>query len=246
MVWITQHHPGGGGAGGREPGQAPEHSVGEAACRDHHADRTAGKPEHGLSGWSHRAEHGLAGLLSQLVEHRLPAHSPYRGRDQVPVSHGHAAGCDNRVARTEEIGQGGFEGRERVVGSGGRHQRDPRRGAEQAAQHGAGGLGSSAAVYLAVAGVGELRICDSDAPELSNLNRQILHDASRLGTNKATSAEQTLRSLNPTVHVTPLSARIEPDNVDELVGDAAIMVDCLDNFRTRYLLNDVAVRRGIP
>jgi molybdopterin/thiamine biosynthesis adenylyltransferase len=111
---------------------------------------------------------------------------------------------------------------------------------------GAGGLGSAAAIYLCVAGVGELRICDADAPELSNLNRQILHDASRLGTNKASSAEQTLRALNPAVRVTALSERIEPNSVDRLVGDAAIMVDCLDNFRTRYLLNDMAVRRNIP
>jgi len=111
---------------------------------------------------------------------------------------------------------------------------------------GAGGLGSPAAIYLCVAGVGELRICDSDAPELSNLNRQILHDASRVGINKASSAEQTLRALNPAVRVTPLTERIEPDNVDRLVGDAAIIVDCLDNFRARYLLNDVAVRRNMP
>ena len=111
---------------------------------------------------------------------------------------------------------------------------------------GAGGLGSPVAIYLAVAGVGHLRVCDSDVSELSNLNRQILHDASRLGRNKASSAGETLRTMNPTVCVTPLSARIEPTNVDELVGDAAIMVDCLDNFGARYLLNDVAVRRGIP
>ncbi|MFH1567893.1 MAG: HesA/MoeB/ThiF family protein [Gemmatimonadota bacterium] len=111
---------------------------------------------------------------------------------------------------------------------------------------GAGGLGSPVSIYLAVAGVGRLRICDFDAPELSNLNRQILHSDSRVGTNKALSARQTLAEINPDVEVEPVTTRIEADNVDALVGDAALIVDCMDNFPTRYLLNACALRRGIP
>ena len=111
---------------------------------------------------------------------------------------------------------------------------------------GAGGLGSPTSIYLAVAGVGRLAICDCDSPELSNLNRQILHNDSRIGMNKAQSAKLTLSELNPSIDVDAIETRIEADNVDELVGEADIIVDCMDNFPTRYLLNECAVRRGIP
>jgi adenylyltransferase/sulfurtransferase len=111
---------------------------------------------------------------------------------------------------------------------------------------GAGGLGSPAAVSLAVAGVGSLRICDCDAPELSNLNRQFLHDDTRLGMNKAESARLTLSRLNPEVAITALPVRIEERNLDELVGDADIILDCLDNFPARFALNACAVRKRLP
>jgi molybdopterin/thiamine biosynthesis adenylyltransferase len=111
---------------------------------------------------------------------------------------------------------------------------------------GAGGLGSPVSIYLAVAGVGHLIVCDFDSPDLSNLNRQILHNDSRIGMNKAESAKRTLTELNPTIEVEALSTRIEPESVDELVGDADIIVDCMDNFPTRYLLNECAIRKRIP
>jgi len=111
---------------------------------------------------------------------------------------------------------------------------------------GAGGLGSPASMYLAVAGVGRLVICDFDTPELSNLNRQILHNDSRIGMNKAESAKLTLEQLNPSIEVEAVATRIEPDNIDDLVGDANIIVDCMDNFPTRYVLNECAIRKGIP
>lgn len=111
---------------------------------------------------------------------------------------------------------------------------------------GAGGLGSPVAIYLAVAGVGHIRICDLDALEPTNLNRQILHDHTRVGKNKALSAQQTLALTNPNVVVTPITDRIEAHNVDELVGDADILLDCLDNFPTRYVLNECAIRKKIP
>ncbi len=111
---------------------------------------------------------------------------------------------------------------------------------------GAGGLGSPTAMYLAVSGVGHLVICDCDSPELSNLNRQILHNDSRIGMNKADSAKLTLGELNPAIEVDAISTRIEAENVDDLVGDADIIVDCMDNFPTRYALNECAIRKGIP
>ncbi len=111
---------------------------------------------------------------------------------------------------------------------------------------GAGGLGSPASIYLAVAGVGNIRICDFDSPDLSNLNRQILHNHGRIGINKALSAKQTLEELNPHINVTAFTEKILPESVDDLVGDAEIIVDCMDNFPTRYLLNECAIRKGIP
>ncbi len=111
---------------------------------------------------------------------------------------------------------------------------------------GAGGLGSPTSIYLAVAGVGKLVICDCDSPELSNLNRQILHSDARIGMNKAESAKLTLSELNPSIEVEAVTTRIEADNVDSLVGEADIIVDCMDNFPTRYILDECAARKGIP
>ena len=111
---------------------------------------------------------------------------------------------------------------------------------------GAGGLGSPVCEYLAVCGIGTLRVCDSGEPELSNLNRQILHDDSRIGINKALSAQQTLKRLNPHVDVIALPEHITDENIAELAGAAAVIVDCLDNFETRHVLNRYAVKRGIP
>ena len=111
---------------------------------------------------------------------------------------------------------------------------------------GAGGLGSPVSVYLAIAGVGELRICDSDRSELSNLNRQMLHSDERLGEWKIVSAKETLQRLNPTITITTCRDRLESSNVNGIVGKPDIMVDCLDNFETRYVLNRYAVSTGIP
>lgn len=111
---------------------------------------------------------------------------------------------------------------------------------------GAGGLGSPVAIYLAVAGVGQLRICDMDVLEPTNLNRQILHDHTRVGHRKALSAQQTLQVVNPNVEIVPFTDKIEAHNVDDIVGNVDIIVDCLDNFPTRYLLNECAIRKQIP
>jgi molybdopterin/thiamine biosynthesis adenylyltransferase len=111
---------------------------------------------------------------------------------------------------------------------------------------GAGGLGSPVSIYLAACGVGTLRISDCGEPELSNLNRQILHDESRIGINKAISARQTLNQLNPHVNIIALPEAITDHTISELAGDASLIVDCLDNFETRHVLNRYAVSREIP
>lgn len=111
---------------------------------------------------------------------------------------------------------------------------------------GAGGLGSPVAIYLAVAGTGEIRICDDDVVELSNLNRQILHPEARIGLSKAISAAESLEALNSAIEARPYSDYMNASNVAEIVGQPDIVVDCLDNYNTRYLLNDYCLERGIP
>lgn len=111
---------------------------------------------------------------------------------------------------------------------------------------GAGGLGSVSAAYLTVAGVGRIRIVDDDAVELSNLNRQILHWEKDIGKKKAVSFEEKLLQMNSEVELTALNQRIDADNVAEIVGDSDVIVDAMDNFQTRYLLNKVALQKNIP
>jgi adenylyltransferase/sulfurtransferase len=111
---------------------------------------------------------------------------------------------------------------------------------------GAGGLGSPVTFNLAVAGVGLMRICDFDSPELSNLNRQFLHDDSRVGMNKAESAKLTLARLNPHVRIEAITEKIDEASVDRLVADSDVILDCMDNYPTRFILNVAAMRKGIP
>ena len=111
---------------------------------------------------------------------------------------------------------------------------------------GAGGLGSPAALYLAAAGVGTLGIIDNDEVDLSNLQRQVIHSTDRIGVSKVDSAEQTIQALNPDVSVNKYPVRLGPDNIMEILDGYDIVVDGLDNFPTRYLLNDASVRLGIP
>jgi len=111
---------------------------------------------------------------------------------------------------------------------------------------GAGGLGSPVALYLAAAGVGEIRICDSGRVELSNLNRQILHTEESIGVDKIRSAAERLEALNSSIRIVPLRKMITRQNIATLVGKARLMIDCLDNFQTRYILNQYAVANGAP
>jgi molybdopterin/thiamine biosynthesis adenylyltransferase/rhodanese-related sulfurtransferase len=111
---------------------------------------------------------------------------------------------------------------------------------------GAGGLGSPAALYLAAAGVGTLGIVDDDVVDLSNLQRQVIHNSERVGVAKVDSAEETIRALNPDVKVEKHKLRLGPDNIMQILPDYDIVVDGLDNFPSRYLLNDASVRLRIP
>ena len=111
---------------------------------------------------------------------------------------------------------------------------------------GAGGLGSPAALYLAAAGVGTLGIVDDDAVDLSNLQRQVVHTTDRIGVPKVDSAEETIQAINPDVEVVKYPVRLDASNIMEIIDGYDVIVDGLDNFPTRYLLNDASVRLRIP
>ena len=111
---------------------------------------------------------------------------------------------------------------------------------------GAGGLGSPAAFYLAAAGVGRIGLVDADTVDLSNLHRQIVHDAYSVGQPKVESAAATLSRLNPDVEIVPLQLRLDSSNALDTLSGWDVVIDGSDNFPTRYLVNDACVLLGIP
>lgn len=111
---------------------------------------------------------------------------------------------------------------------------------------GAGGLGSPALFYLAAAGVGKIGIIDGDQVQISNLQRQILHDTNRVGWNKAQSAKQGILKLNPNVEVVVYEELFQPEIAQTLVSQYDIVLDGVDNFETKFLINDACVLEQKP
>jgi molybdopterin/thiamine biosynthesis adenylyltransferase len=113
---------------------------------------------------------------------------------------------------------------------------------------GAGGLGSPACTYLAMAGVGRIVVVDRDAAELSNLNRQFLHTEkdARIGKEKAISAMEKLNSLNPSINVIGKVADIGKDDLSEATKNADVLLDCLDNYAARMVVNDLCLKSRVP
>ena len=111
---------------------------------------------------------------------------------------------------------------------------------------GVGGLGCTASMYMAYAGIGHITIVDNDSVELSNLNRQILHWESDIGRKKPISAADKLRKINSSVRITPVCKKITEASVDKLVEEADVVIDGLDNYDTRFVVNAACVRKRIP
>ncbi|MDT7871192.1 MAG: thiazole biosynthesis adenylyltransferase ThiF [Thermocrinis sp.] len=111
---------------------------------------------------------------------------------------------------------------------------------------GAGGLGSPAILYLAAAGVGTIGIVDFDVVDLSNLQRQIIHNTERVGTPKVESARRTVEMLNPDVKVITYNTRISKENIMDIIKDYDVVLDGTDNFPTRFLINDACYFAGKP
>lgn len=138
-----------------------------------------------------------------------------------------------RYVRQVTVGEVGVVGQERLLDS-------------SAVIVGAGGLGSPALLYLAAAGVGRIAVIDSDAVDVTNLQRQIAHSTADVGRNKAESAAETALALNPTVEVTAVPERLSASNALQLLAGYDVVLDCTDNFSTRYVVNDACVLLGVP
>ncbi len=138
-----------------------------------------------------------------------------------------------RYSRQILLPQVGIAGQERLL-------------ATRALIVGAGGLGSPAAIYLAAAGVGRLVIADDDTVELSNLQRQILHHQSDIGRDKVASAQDTLTAINPEVEVTPVAERLQGSRLERAVNEADVVLDCSDNFATRFAVNQACINQRTP
>jgi len=138
-----------------------------------------------------------------------------------------------RYSRQIMLPELGFEGQQRLCDS-------------HALVIGLGGLGSPVALYLAAAGVGQLTLVDDDAVDLSNLQRQIIHTSDRIGQPKVTSAADMLRQLNPACQVEAVARRLGEDELMAHASKAQVVLDCSDNFATRFLLNRVCHTLGTP
>ena len=111
---------------------------------------------------------------------------------------------------------------------------------------GAGGLGSPASIYLASSGIGKITICDFDSVDISNLQRQILHNDKSIGVNKALSASRFLNSVNPEIIIVPVDKKLNTEEMTGLAKDVDVIIDCSDNIETRYALNKIAFNLKKP
>ena len=111
---------------------------------------------------------------------------------------------------------------------------------------GLGGLGSPVAMYLAAAGVGHLILADFDTVDLSNLQRQIVHTSASVGQAKVESAAETLRKLNPEIEISCLAQQLDADSLAKQIANVTVVVDCCDNFVTRFAVNAACVKYKIP
>lgn len=111
---------------------------------------------------------------------------------------------------------------------------------------GAGGLGAPVLMYLAAAGIGTIGIADDDEIDLSNMQRQVIHRTGAVGTSKAESAAQRIREINPEVKTVVYKRRVTAENIAEMIEGYDIVVDCVDNFPAKFLVNDACVLAGKP
>jgi sulfur-carrier protein adenylyltransferase/sulfurtransferase len=204
----------------------------EGAAPDHDAHVILYCQSGNRSAW---AAHTLRELLGyENVEHMTGGITLWKDRGyEVEVPKALTAEQRERYSRHLLIPEVGVEGQQKLLEA-------------KVLLLGAGGLGSPTALYLAAAGVGTLGIVDDDEVDLSNLQRQVIHTTDRIGVPKVDSAEETISAINPDVEVVKYPVRLDASNIVEIIEGYDVIVDGLDNFPTRYLLNDASVRLDIP
>jgi len=204
----------------------------EGAVPDHDAHVILYCQSGNRSAW---AAHTLRELLGyENVEHMTGGITLWKDRGyEVDVPKALTAEQRERYSRHLLIPEVGVEGQQKLLEA-------------KVLLLGAGGLGSPTALYLAAAGVGTLGIVDNDEVDLSNLQRQVIHTTDRIGVPKVDSAEETIAAINPDVEVVKYPVRLDASNIVEIIEGYDVIVDGLDNFPTRYLLNDASVRLDIP
>jgi len=204
----------------------------EGAAPDHDAHVILYCQSGNRSAW---AAHTLRELLGyENVEHMTGGITLWKDRGyEVDVPKALTAEQRERYSRHLLIPEVGVEGQQKLLEA-------------KVLLLGAGGLGSPTALYLAAAGVGTLGIVDNDEVDLSNLQRQVIHTTDRIGVPKVDSAEETIAAINPDVEVVKYPVRLDASNIVEIIEGYDVIVDGLDNFPTRYLLNDASVRLDIP
>jgi molybdopterin/thiamine biosynthesis adenylyltransferase/rhodanese-related sulfurtransferase len=204
----------------------------ERAAPDHDAHVILYCQSGNRSAW---AAHTLRELLGyENVEHMTGGITLWKDRGyDVEVPKALTAEQRERYSRHLLIPEVGVEGQQKLLEA-------------KVLLLGAGGLGSPTALYLAAAGVGTLGIVDDDEVDLSNLQRQVIHTTDRIGVPKVDSAEETISAINPDVEVVKYPVRLDASNIVEIIEGYDVIVDGLDNFPTRYLLNDASVRLDIP
>ena len=127
----------------------------------------------------------------------------------------------------------GIEGQEKIL-------------AAHAIVIGAGGLGSAAAPYLAAAGIGKITLIDHDTVDLTNLQRQIMHNQNSVGQAKVQSGKTMLLNLNPHIEVNAIQEKATAELLDQLLPTASVVLDCSDNFTTRHMVNAACVQHKVP
>lgn len=127
----------------------------------------------------------------------------------------------------------GIEGQEKIL-------------AAHAVIIGAGGLGSAAAPYLAAAGIGKITLIDHDTVDLTNLQRQIMHNQNSVGLAKVQSGKTMLQNLNPQIQVNAIQEKATADLLEQLLHNASVVLDCSDNFTTRHMVNAACVKHQVP
>jgi molybdopterin-synthase adenylyltransferase len=111
---------------------------------------------------------------------------------------------------------------------------------------GVGGLGSPVSIYLSTAGIGRVTIVDYDSVDITNLNRQVLHWEEDVNRRKVESAQQKLSKINSMIAINALNVKITGDNISELLEGVDVVMDCMDNMETRFLINEACIKTGIP